>query len=312
LSGGAPFAYARSFGAADVRGGKFFSAGPSRRLGGRTINILGAALFLVAVVLSFADLPSFFRDGLTLYAFDVGQADSFLFHFPGGENVLVDAGGRKTARELVSKLQLLGVKKIDVLVATHPHEDHIGGMKDVIAAFEIGKAWDSGFNHGSPVQRDMLTALRDKNIRFGRPRAGFVEKIGGAEIEVIAPLTGISGSGSDANNNSIVIRVSFGKVSFLMTGDIEEAGRRAVSFPRSTVLKASHHGSANGTDEKLLNDVAPEIAILSYGRRNQYGHPHKRVIELLKKHGVRTYATVDGDIIITTDGRSLDVRQEAR
>jgi competence protein ComEC len=297
-------------------GGEFFSVrrGARRRPGGRRrLSLLGAALFLVAVVLSFVHLPSFFRDGLSLYAFDVGQADSFVFHFPGGENVLVDAGGRKTASELVSKLRLLGVKKIDILIATHPHEDHIGGMKEIISAFEIGKAWDSGFNHGSPIQRDMLTALRNKNIRFGRPRAGFVEKIGDAAIEVIAPLASVSGTESDANNNSIVIRVSFGDVSFLMTGDIEEAGRRAVSsFPRATVLKAAHHGSANGTDEKLLNDVRPEIAILSYGRRNQYGHPHKRVVELLKKHGVRIYATEGGDIIMTTDGKSLDVKQEAR
>ncbi|MDR3255098.1 MAG: MBL fold metallo-hydrolase [Synergistaceae bacterium] len=279
--------------------------------GKKSSKLLLIALFLVAAVFSFVELPNFFSGGVSFYAFDVGQADSFLLHFPGGENVLVDAGARKTSQKLVSKLKRLGVKKIDILIATHPHEDHIGGMKDVIESFEIGKTWDSGFKSASPIQRDMLKALRDKNIRFGRPRAGHVEKIGDAEIEVIAPLDLVKGTKSDANNNSIVIRVSYGKISFLMTGDIEEAGRAFVRvFPGSTILKVSHHGSANGTDERLLSEVRPEIAILSYGSSNQYGHPHRRTMELLKKHGIKSYATVNGDIVITTDGKTFDVKQE--
>ncbi|MDR0649049.1 MAG: MBL fold metallo-hydrolase [Synergistaceae bacterium] len=269
------------------------------------------ALFAAAAILSLIDLPGFLSsDGLSFYAFDVGQGDSFLFRFPDGSNALVDSGTRKSAGKLVAKLRRLGVSKIDLVVATHPHADHIGGMKDVINSFEVGKVWDSGYNHGSPVQREMLETIRDKKIRFGRPRAGFVEKRGGATIEVLAPKQPISGTQSDPNNNSIVLRVAYGEVSFLMTGDIEEAGRaRAGPFPKSSVLKAAHHGSANGTDDKLMTDVRPEIAVLSYGRGNQYGHPHKAVLKLLKKHGTRVYATADGDITITTDGKTLDVSQ---
>jgi competence protein ComEC len=273
-------------------------------------KFLYLALFLIAAILSVVELPNLFRSGLELHAFNVGQADALLFRFPGGENVLIDAGSRKSARSLVSKLRRLGVRKIDILVATHPHDDHIGGMSEVIREFEIDKVWDSGYNHGSPVQRDMLMLLRERKIRFGRPRPGFVEKIGDANIEVLAPVTPVSGTQSDANNNSLVLRVSYGEISFLMMGDIEDAGReRAGPFPRSTVLKVSHHGSANGTDEKLMDWVRPEIAVLTYGRGNQYGHPHKKVLDLLERYKTAVYATEDGDIIVTTDGKTRKVKQ---
>lgn len=274
-----------------------------------------AVLALIAALLPTTGRSVGFSEGLTFYAFDVGQGDSFMFHFPTGENLLVDAGTRKSADSLVSKLKALGVEKIDILVATHPHEDHIGGMVSVISAFDIGKVWDSGYNHGSSVQKKFLEAVKKKQIRFGRPRAGFIEDIGEAEIEVIAPRSPISGTDSDANNNSIVLRVSMGEVSFLMMGDIEERGReQAGAFPRSTVLKLSHHGSHNGTDEKLLREAEPEAVIFSYGKNNSYKHPHKKVLKLLekygKKHDLKSYATVNGDIRIETDGKSYKVTQD--
>jgi competence protein ComEC len=271
------------------------------------------ALFIIAAVMSVIEAPNFFQDGLSFYAFDVGQGDAFLFHFPNGANVLVDSGTKKSGGKLVSKIRSLGVRKIDLVVATHPHADHIGGMKSVLDAFEVGKVWDSGYNHNSPVQREMLEAIRDKKIRFGRPKPGFIEKIGDASVEVLAPKKPVLGSGSDPNNNSLVVRVVYGEISFLMTGDIEEAGRGiAGPFPRSTVLKVSHHGSDNGTDDKLMKEVRPEIAVLSYGKNNSYGHPHKSVMKLLEKYKVQVYATVDGDITITTDGKSLDIARGGR
>jgi competence protein ComEC len=277
----------------------------------RSKIIISAAMFLIAAILSAVKLPEFFSGGMSFYAFDAGQGDAFLFHFPGGENVLVDSGTGKSAGKLVSRLRALGVRKIDLAVASHPHEDHIGGMKDVINSFEVGKVWDSGYNHGSSVQKEMLEAIRGKKIRFGRPRPGFVEKIGEGRIEVLAPKSPVSGTDSDANNNSLVIRVSYGDVSFLMTGDIEEEGRRqAGPFPRSTVLKVSHHGSGNGTDDKLMRDVRPQIAILSYGKNNSYGHPHKSVLKLLEKYETPSYSTASGEIVITTDGKKFEVAQE--
>lgn len=269
------------------------------------------AIILLVALFSLIELPGRWEPGLTFRALDVGQGDSFLFHLPDGENILVDAGTRKTGAELVDKLRRLGVKRIDILVATHPHEDHIGGMTAVINAFPIVKIWDSGYNHGSATQKAMLEAVKEKNIRFGKPKAGFREEIGGVAIEVLGPDAPISGSSSDANNNSLIIRVVYGDVSFLMMADVEGPGRERIKkFPGCTVLKVSHHGSHNGTDDRLMRQAAPEIAVLSYGRDNSYGHPHKKVLDLLKKYGIRTYSTVDGDVIINTDGTTYTVRQE--
>ena len=276
----------------------------------KKFNIGYLLAFLVVVLLSALEVPKFFADGMTFRAFDVGQGDSFFFSFPDGSTMLVDAGPRKTGKELVAKLRSIGVRSIDLLVATHPHEDHIGGMIEVLRSLPVGKVWDSGYNHGSNVQKEMLAIIRRKNIRFGRPRAGFIEERGEVKIEVLAPREAISGTASDANNNGVVVRVSFGEVSFLMMADVEEPGRGKIgAFPKSTVLKVSHHGSRNGTDPELLRQVAPEVAILSYGRGNSYGHPHRETTRLLSETGVKSYATANGDIEITTDGKEYSVEQ---
>jgi competence protein ComEC len=156
----------------------------------------------------------------------------------------------------------------------------------------------------------MLAVLRGKKIPFERPKSGFKETIGDVNIEVLAPVKQIRGTESDANNNSIVLRIVYGDVAFLMTGDMEKAERASVGrFPRANVLKLAHHGSSNGTDEKMLREVSPDAVILSYGRGNSYGHPHSGVSALIRKFGMRSYATADGEIRITTDGRILKVRQ---
>lgn len=269
---------------------------------------LVAALFMV--FFSFVELPKLFSDELTFHAFDVGQGDSFFFSFPDGSTMLVDAGSRKTGKELVSKLRSMGVRKIDILAASHPHEDHIGGMIEVLRSFPVGKVWDSGYNHGSNTQKEMLAIISEKEIRYGKPRAGFSEIHGEVKIDVLAPAGPIAGTASDANNNSLILRISYGDISFLMMGDIEEPGRAKVGFfPKSTILKASHHGSRNGTDKKLLRQVAPEVVILSYGKDNPYGHPHKETLGLLSRTKTKSYATIKGDIVIETNGKEYSVKQ---
>jgi competence protein ComEC len=269
-----------------------------------------AAALLIFIILSVLELRAPSPGGLSLYAFDTGQGDAFLFRFPGGENVLVDAGTGNFASGLVARLKSLGVRKIDIAVATHPHEDHIGGMPAVLETFPVARFWDSGYNHGSPLQRKVLKILRDKKISFERPRAGHGETLGNVLVEVLAPVKKISNSASDANNNCLALRISYGNISFLMTGDMETEERRTVKkFPRSTVLKIAHHGSANGTDASLMREVSPDAVIFTYGRQNSYGHPHPAVVELVRKSGARSYATADGEIMMNTDGRKLTVKR---
>lgn len=246
---------------------------------------------------------------LTVSVIDVGQGDSILVQFPSGQDMLVDAGDREHGRAVVDYLRSLKISCIDILVATHPHEDHIGGMADVLSAFKIGRVWDSGYNHGSKQQQQFLLTIKEKGIRFGTPRAGFSECVGNARIDVLAPSHLLSGTDSDANNNSLVLRVLYGKISLLLTGDMEGAERSTIpSFPRSTLLKVAHHGSGNGTDAAFLHAVSPEVAVISAAAQNRYGHPHPETLAALKSIGARTLTTAtSGTVVITTDGGTITV-----
>jgi len=264
---------------------------------------------LAFTVLFFAALPAPVCRAaeLRFYAIDVGQGDSSLFIFPDGKSMLIDAGTPSSAKALVRYLKECGLRKIDVLVATHPHSDHIGGFPEVIRRFEIGEVWDSGYAHGSDLQIKFYTAIRDKKIPYGRPKRGYTREIGGALVEVLAPAREIKGTKSDANNNSIVLRIVYGDVSFLMTGDMERAERKDISpLPCATVLKAAHHGSRTGTDAQLLRETEPLVIILSYGQGNSYGHPHPEVLRLFSENPrVKRFDTSGGTVKLRTDGTSL-------
>lgn len=269
-------------------------------------------LLLLALLVAF---PAWGKDAppkalLTFTAFNVLQGDALLVQFPGGQNMLIDAGPRDGAPGLVAALRQRGIRKIDVLVATHPHEDHLGGMEEILKAFDIGKVWDSGYVHGSRTQRRFLQTIRDKGLRYGKPRRGFSEEIGGATVEVLAPGELLEGTEADVNNNSLILRIAYGNISFLLMGDAEKEERQSVDpFPPSTVLKVSHHGAHNGTDKALLQQVKPRVAVISYAVGNPYGHPHKEVVKALKAAKIPFYGTPEGDIVLTTDGEDLDLRQ---
>jgi competence protein ComEC len=246
---------------------------------------------------------------LRMSVINVGQGDSILVDFPSGQHMLVDAGPSDAGPTVVSYLRSHQVKKIDILVVTHPHEDHIGGMDDVLAAFPVGKVWDSGYNHGSHLQREYLQTIKAKRIPFGMPRAGSSYTMGNTRVAILAPVQLLSGTDSDANNNSLVMRISYGKTSFLLTGDMEGEERATVSnWPRSTVLKVSHHGSHNGTDSAFAQAVHPQYAAISYAVGNSYGHPHQEAISALSAIGTKLYSTgQQGTVVITSDGQRVSV-----
>jgi competence protein ComEC len=265
-------------------------------------------LLLVVLALVWALVAPAAAAQLTVSVIDVGQGDSILVEFPNGQDMLVDAGDRDAGPSVVEYLRSRGVKRIDVLVASHPHADHIGGVARVLAAFPVGKVWDSGYNSGSRAQESFLRAIKAKHIRFGRPKAGFSEKVGGAAVTVLAPPgTPVVGTHSDANNNSLVLRISYGSVSFLLPGDMEREERATVTaWPRSTVLKAAHHGSRNGTDFAFAEAVSPQYAVISCAQANSYGHPHQEALDALQAAGAKILRTaVDGTVVFTTDGKSI-------
>lgn len=262
----------------------------------------------------------FASNALKVIFFDVGQGDSALIRFPNGKTMLIDGGPPTAGAQLVAKLRRQGIRQLDWVVGTHPHSDHIGGLIAVLKAFPVQEVWDSGLVYESPVYRDYLLAMRSaKNQAGKRPKFQVVLK--GARIEpapnmlleVLAPSKPyLKGTHSDPNNNSIVLKLSAGKAHFLFTGDMEVELRRRLyqqgAELKAEVLKVAHHGSYNGTDTQLLRRVRPQIAIISCGRDNLYGHPHKEALQSLKAFRVQVYRTdLHGDVSLTHNGKALQV-----
>jgi competence protein ComEC len=245
---------------------------------------------------------------------DVGQGDAALIQFPNGKTMLVDGGPPESATALLGKLRQLRVQRIDWLVASHPHSDHIGGFVKVLNTLPVGEVWDSGFKYDSPVYLDYLRAVRRSGAKFRTVEKGHqLKPAPDCLIEVFTPIKPfLRGTESDANNASIVMRLRYGKVRVLFTGDIEREGRRRLYAHRAElqadVLKVSHHGSYNGTDMAFLSRVRPRIAIISCAARNPYRHPHREALRDLKRIGATVYRTdLHGDITVRVQGNRLQV-----
>src|SRR5512137_2160971 len=251
---------------------------------------------------------------LSVYFLDAGQGDSTLVLF-SNTSILIDAGEADMGDRVVSDLKVLGVRRIDLLVATHPHSDHIGGMQKVLAAFPVGQVLDSGLPHTSSTYEHFLETIEQKNIPYQVAEQGQAIDIDPAlAIFVLSPPK--ERFGDDPNTNSIVLRISYGTVAFLMAGDMGGESENALvksGYPLDAkILKVGHHGSYSSTSSSFLARVRPETAIIMVGKDNPYGHPHKETLDLLKRYGVTIYRTdLDGTIVIRSDGMSYSVKTES-
>lgn len=255
---------------------------------------------------------------------DVGQGDSIFISTPSGKNILIDGGKRAippyskfdAGKEVILPfLKKKGIKRIDTLIATHPDGDHIGGLLAVLDSdIQIDKVLDSGYRHTSYTYRDFLKKIeRSRGTKYYQPRAGQVLDWGdGVKAQVLSPAHLFR----DSNNSSIVIKLEFGDISFLFTGDVEkEAEGKMVSRYgnklKSTVLKVSHHGSRTGSSLNFLKMVNPQAAVISCGRRNKFGLPHKEVMDKLARFKVKVYRTDrQGNITFATNGKKLWIGTE--
>ena len=247
---------------------------------------------------------------MQVHFIDVGQGEAILIQSPNGSTMLIDAGKRTSGQKVVSYLKKAGVTTLDKLVSTHPHADHIGGMQDVFANFKVGKVYDSGFPHSSKTYEDFLTTIDKKDIPFEIAKRGMkIDLDKDLDVEILHP----NNNKKDANNSSVVIKLTYGSVSFLFTGDIEgEAEREILGSNKgklnSTILKAGHHGSKTSTSTGFLSAVSPETAVIQSGAGNSYGHPHDETLSQLKNLGVKVYRNdLQGDIVVTTNGSSHSV-----
>ncbi|WP_078060457.1 stalk domain-containing protein [Desulfotomaculum copahuensis] len=249
---------------------------------------------------------------IKVHFLDVGQADSILVQFPNGQNMLVDAGNNDDGPAVVSYLKQQGIKKIDFLIGTHPHEDHIGGMDNVIQSFESGQVFMPRVTTTTKTFEDVLTALKAKGLKIITAKAGVtVFDQGNLKVNFVAP---VGSSYDDLNNWSAVTRIQYGNIPFLLTGDAEAQSEGEMlnsgANLKADVLKVGHHGSSSSTSPAFLKAVAPKYAVISVGAGNDYGHPDKGTLAKLANAGVQVYRTdQDGTMVFTSNGNNITVEK---
>jgi competence protein ComEC len=247
--------------------------------------------------------------GLKVHFIDVGQGDATLIEMDG-HAMLIDAGNWKST-DVIDYLEKQGIEKIDIAVGTHPDSDHIGQLADVVDNFEVGEVWMSGNESTSDTFIEALEAIDSTGTDYYEPRSGDLFDLGGLEIEVLYPeeITG------KANEESISLRLTYGNVRFVFTGDsgIKEEQNMIDSGMEldAEILHLGHHGSNTSTSQGFLKAVSPELAVYSAGVDNSYGHPHAEVLAAAENAGAEVYGTdVNGTIIVETDGKTYSVVEE--
>lgn len=245
---------------------------------------------------------------MSVHFIDVGQGDSILVQSPNGKSMLIDGGTKEAGKDVVNYLRQQNIEKLDYVVATHPDVDHIGGLIPVLNSISIKNFVDSGKVHTTQTYGRMLQLILDKNIPFIVPIKG--DKIPlDPDVEVTVLHTGEDTK--DNNEASIVLKVQYGDVSFLLTGDadirVEESMLKQYNL-ESTILKAGHHGSDTSSSEAFIREVHPKATVLSYGKDNTYGHPKKAVMDRLKDVNSEVYDTAkEGNIVVKTNGANFEV-----
>ena len=238
---------------------------------------------------------------LEIYFFDVGQADSILIK-NNNQNMLIDAGNNSDGRLIVSYLKNdLKIEKLDYIVGTHTHEDHIGGLDDVINSLNVEKIYmPFTSNVSTKTYEDVENAIIEKNLSITNPQVGETFSLGDANFEVMF----VDNSEPDEkNDSSIVLKLNFGNQKYLFMGDAETKTESSRDWEKVNVLKVGHHGSNTSSSEKFIKTVSPDIAIISVGPNNSYNLPKNEILERLKKYNSTIYRTdTDGTIYLKSNG----------
>ncbi len=275
---------------------------------------------LIIAILVWAVAFTMPDDKLHVSILDIGQGDAILIQTPNHQNILIDGGldPQKINLELGKKLPFWD-RTIDLMVSTQPQADHVTGLVEVLQRYKVKQVIESGVPYDSSIYREWFKLVKDKGIKHDIAQAGQEIDLGnGIKMEVLnPPVVHFEGTSDDVDNNGVVLRLSWGELSFLFTADIRQeaefelVGQRASL--RSTVLKVAHHGSKTSTMPQFLAAVDPEIAVISVGADNRFGHPSPEVVERLKQRlgEDKVYRTdKDGTIEFITDGERLWVKEE--
>ena len=260
---------------------------------------------------------------LTVKMLDVGQGDAILIE-TGAQTVLVDTSDVDEQEKLKAELKEAGVKRLDKVILTHPHADHIGGMDVILADFEVGEVYDNGMPSTSKMYLRYMKELKAKDIKRHGLKAGDVLEFGGGvKFKVLAPSAELVDKGTkpgykhDPNNESVIGQLIFGDFKMMFTGDGEGPEEKEIlasplgSEVKSQVLKSGHHGSKTSSSKEWLRAVEPEVGLISCGEGNDYGHPHKETLKKYQALKMKVYETdKNGTITLVTDGKGYDISVE--
>ena len=271
------------------------------------------AMLLIAILLPMHQ--AFAENGtLKIVFIDVGQGDSTLIVLPNEKTILIDGGERDQNQTVLSTLQEYNITHIDVMIATHPHADHIGGLIGAIENVNVNQVMDSGQLHTTQTFEDLLDAIDAAQIPLSSVHEGdFINLDPEVKISVLNPPVPLArGIEDELNNNSVVIKLTYGEFTALFTGDMELYGeQRLLATNREAVnadvLKAGHHGSRYSSTNAFLNAVSPQVVIISAGADNAYGHPHQEVLNRMDASARVQYVfrtDIDGTIALKTAGGS--------
>ncbi|MCB2293013.1 MBL fold metallo-hydrolase [Clostridium algoriphilum] len=247
------------------------------------------------------------KNNIVTHFIDVGQGDCILIQV-NNKNLLIDSGTSDSKQKLIRYLKKNNIKKLDYIVTTHPHEDHIGGMASIIKTFDVGEFYAPKAISSSQSFVDMIRALRSKNFKINIAKPNMYLDLGANTSCVM--LSPNSATYENTNDYSCVIKVSYRNSTYLFAGDAEELAEQELINNgynlKAQVLKVGHHGSKTSTSQNFLNEVSPKIAVISCGAYNTYGHPNKETLDKLKEINSIIYRTdINKNIVLISDGTNI-------
>ncbi len=245
---------------------------------------------------------------------DVGQGDGIILRGPSGVVAVMDAGHGSGGLKIAEELRRMGSRRIDFAILSHAHLDHLGGFLRLMDKVDIVEVVDPAFPHAGKTYHRFLKQVEARGVRYTVARRGMEIPLGGgAQLVLLAPEEPLfHGTRSDANANTIVARLDYGDICMVLTGDAELPTEDRVLDSREPIrcpiLKVAHHGSRHSTSERWLDGVRPELAVISAGRKNRYGHPSPETLRRLEAVGARIYRTdLHGTVSLRTDGKRVTV-----
>lgn len=251
-------------------------------------------------------------NNLHIYFLNIGQGDSAYIKTPSGQDILIDGGPDDSVLAELGRVMALGDRRIDLVVLTHPHADHLTGLISVLNRFEIGEVWETGVGYSSATYDTWKNLVKEKGISQNFVDINSQKQFGAVNFLVLSPLSNLKNQNMDnLNNASIINRLEYNKFSALFLADAEISTQTQIlqSVKPATVVKIGHHGSQNALNEDLMRIARPAIAVISVGLNNKFGHPSPGTISFLKSLATQIYQTSqNGTINIISDGQNWWVR----